>query len=64
MYQFNVPDMSCGHCVKTITGAITGQDPAAKVQCDLARRQITVDSKLSESALKSLLTEAGYPPAA
>ena len=29
MYEFNIPDMSCGHCVGTVTQAIKSVDPAA-----------------------------------
>lgn len=64
MIKLSIPDMSCGHCVKTITGAITTEDAAANVQCDLGSHQITVETSLSESALRTLLTEAGYPPEA
>ncbi|HLT63202.1 MAG TPA: heavy-metal-associated domain-containing protein [Pseudohongiella sp.] len=64
MYQFNVPDMSCGHCVKTITSAITEKDAGASVQCDLAKHQVSVQSQLDQKVLAEILTDAGYPPAA
>ena len=28
--EFQVPDMTCGHCVKTITGAVTAAVPARR----------------------------------
>ena len=34
-YQFILPDMSCGHCVKTITQVAQSLDPKATVRTDL-----------------------------
>lgn len=63
MYQFKVPDMSCGHCVKAITSAISAVDADARVECDLANHQVSVQSSLPEHVLIEVLTESGYPPA-
>ena len=35
MYRFNVPDMTCQHCVMTITKTVKAQDPKAEVDIDL-----------------------------
>ncbi|MFQ6747711.1 heavy-metal-associated domain-containing protein [Bordetella pertussis] len=35
---FHVPDMTCGHCVKSITQAVQQAVPQALVQIDLAAR--------------------------
>ncbi len=40
--KFNVPDMTCGHCVATITRAVKAVDPAAAVKADLAGKTVTV----------------------
>ena len=37
MITFQIPAMSCGHCVRSITEAVQATDPAAQVQADLAR---------------------------
>ena len=34
--KFNVPDMTCGHCVATVTKAVKALDPVAEVKADLA----------------------------
>jgi copper chaperone len=59
--KFNVPDMSCGHCVATITKAVKAVDPAAEVKADLAGKTVTVDSAVPAAALARALDAAGYP---
>ena len=56
MTTLKVPDMTCQHCVATITKLIQQQDPAAQVQTDLALHTV------SEDSLISLLEDAGYTP--
>ncbi len=63
MHQFNLPDMSCGHCVAAITQALQQADAQALVQVDLAAKTAVVDSQLPREALAAALAEAGYPPA-
>lgn len=64
MIRLTVPDMSCGHCVKTITDSITRLDSAATVSTDLQQKTVTVQSGLPEAQIRQTLTQAGYPPAA
>ena len=64
MIEFQIPNMSCGHCVRAITEAVKSADPAAKVEIDLAARRVQVDTQLARDALVARLTEAGYAPAA
>ncbi|WP_374333365.1 heavy-metal-associated domain-containing protein [Aestuariivirga sp.] len=59
--KFNVPDMSCGHCVATITKAVKALDPAAEVKADLAAKSVTVESAVPASSIARALDEAGYP---
>lgn len=63
MHSFNLPDMSCGHCVAAITEALKAADAQARVEIDLPARHATVDSALPREALSAVLAEAGYPPA-
>ena len=49
MTTLKVPDMTCQHCVATITKLIQQQDPAAQVQTDLALHTVSVDSKRRKS---------------
>ncbi|MDO9521086.1 MAG: heavy-metal-associated domain-containing protein [Pseudohongiella sp.] len=63
MTDFTVPDMSCGHCVKTITAAIMSQDANATITTDLNSRTVSVHSRLADAEIRQLMTQAGYPPA-
>lgn len=60
---FQIPAMSCGHCVRSITEAVQATDPAAQVQADLAGHRVTIDSSTPRDALVAALTAAGYAPA-
>lgn len=60
MHQFNVPDMTCGHCVSTIAKALRREDPNAKVEISLADRLVKVESRLSGEALGQCIVAAGY----
>lgn len=64
MIEFNVPDMSCGHCASAITKAVKQLDPQAKVEVDLSSHTVKVESAEDRQSLAESLTEAGYPPAA
>lgn len=63
MISLTIPDMSCGHCVKTITNAIAELDAGATVSSDLQSRTVSVQSQLSDADIRNALTLAGYPPA-
>lgn len=62
-HEFHLPDMSCGHCVATVTETVKQLDPAATLEFDREARRVTVDSAVDPGALAAALTEAGYPPA-
>jgi copper chaperone len=63
MSQFLVPDMTCGHCVKAITAAVSEQDPKASLQFDLPTHQVRIESQaLSNDQLLATLKDAGYTP--
>jgi Copper chaperone len=58
----HIPDMTCQHCVATITKLIQQSDQSAQIQIDLSQHKVTVDGQLDAPALISLLDEAGYTP--
>jgi copper chaperone len=60
MYRYHVPDMSCGHCVATITKAVQGVDASAKINADLARGEISVESAADTARIEDAIKEAGY----
>lgn len=63
MTEFEIKNMSCGHCVGAITKAVKELDPAATVETDLASKIVKVDSNQGREVLAAALAEAGYAPA-
>ena len=63
MLEFQIPNMSCGHCVKAITEAVQAVDPAARVQADIPQHQVQVQTSAPREQLAAKLAEAGYAPA-
>lgn len=61
MYQFNVPNMTCGGCAKSVTKALHSVDSSARVETDPSTRQVRVESVAAETVLRAVLMEAGYP---
>lgn len=63
MQVFRVDDMTCGHCVSTITKAIKATDEDAEVTIDLAQHLVMVEpTKADAQELNDAITEAGYTP--
>jgi copper chaperone len=61
MLTFKVQDMTCGHCVKTITAAVVRVDADAVLEFDLAARQVRVEPQTaSAEALRDAMASAGY----
>lgn len=61
MIEFEVKDMSCGHCVGVITKAIKTLDPSADVAIDLPTHRVKIGSTKPVEALMGALADAGYP---
>jgi len=64
MIELKVPDMTCGHCVSTITKAVKDLDASAKVEVSLPDHRVRVDTKASKEDLVRSIAEAGYTPQA
>jgi len=60
MQVFNVQGMTCGHCVKGVTRAVQEQDATARVEVDLAARQVRVESALAADQILAAIREEGY----
>lgn len=62
----NVPDISCGHCEKTVLGALEGKPGVKTVQVSIPSKGVYLDydeSAFSLDQVKSALDEEGYPVA-
>jgi copper chaperone len=62
MIEFELPDMTCGHCVGVVTRALQEADPACKVTIDLPAHRVRVETAAERDKLAVALMEAGYPP--
>jgi copper chaperone len=62
---FNVPNISCGHCVMTIKRELSELDGVTSVDGDVDGKTVTVAwaAPASENGIKSLLAEINYPVA-
>ena len=63
MHEFEIKNMSCGHCVGVITKTVKQLEPNASVETDLAHKKVSVESNQSREVLVSALADAGYAPA-
>ena len=65
MISFQVNDMTCGHCVSSITKAVKDLDSDAKVQIDLASHRVDIEpAGANPVELNNAIKEAGYTPVA
>lgn len=65
MISFTVNDMTCGHCISSITKAVNAVDPGAQVRIDLPPHRVEIDRTAAAAAdLHDAITQAGYTPVA
>jgi copper chaperone len=63
MIAFDVQDITCGHCVNTVSQAVRRADAQAAVSVDLATRRVQIDSPSGDAAtFQRAIEEAGYHP--
>lgn len=60
MIELDVPEMTCNHCVATVTQAVKGVDDGARCEVDLGTKRVRVDSALPPSDFVEALEEVGY----
>jgi len=60
--QFQIDNMTCDGCARSVTKAIYSVDPRAKVGIDLPQKRVTVESGASQSAIVAVLEDAGFSP--
>lgn len=57
----NVENMSCQHCVNSVTRALQALDATARVSVDLASKQVHAQGNFSAEAAIAALNDADYP---
>jgi copper chaperone len=63
MIELTLPNMTCGHCVRTVTETVQRVDAQAKVEIDLAEHRVRIESPQPQQVFTTALAEEGYPPA-
>lgn len=65
MIVFQVNDMTCGHCVGTITKAVAAADKGATVRIDLDSHRVEIEpAAANEAQLGAAIKAAGFTPMA
>jgi copper chaperone len=62
MFEFHVEDMTCGHCVSTITKAVKDADPKAVVDIDLKSHLVRISGTSTSKEIAEVIRDAGYTP--
>jgi copper chaperone len=63
---FNVPSISCGHCVRTIRAALDEMAGVQQVAVGIDTKQVEVvydPAMVNEAQMETVLAEADYPVA-
>lgn len=58
-----VDGMSCGGCVKSVTGVLTALNGVAKAEVSLEQKQAVVEfdaTKVTRDQLKAVIEDAGF----
>lgn len=63
MIEFTVQDMTCGHCVATITEAVKAVDPDGRCEFDVPARRVRIESGLAAERFSAAIAKAGFSPA-
>jgi copper chaperone len=61
MYEFEIQNMTCGHCASTIEKAIKAADPNAAASIDLVAKIARVDTNSNPAVINAAIVTAGYP---
>ena len=61
MIELKVERMTCGGCARSVTKALQGVDPDARIETDPPAREVRVESDRERAAFLAALAEAGFP---
>ncbi len=59
--RLKVENMSCQHCINTVTRTLRALDPEAVVEVDLGKGEVKAQGKFSAEAAAAALKDADYP---
>lgn len=58
--KYDVHPLTCGRCVRSITEALQGLDPSARVHVDLAAGTVDAEGNFDAAGVVSTLAAIGY----
>ncbi len=62
--KYHIPNISCGHCIHTISMELQELEGVSSVQADLQTKTVVVNYEppATEEKIIALLKEINYPP--
>jgi copper chaperone len=64
MIELKVEGMTCDGCVRSVTRAVQKADPAARVDVDLAKGLVRIETSAPRDSFTDAIEAAGYDVAA
>ena len=61
--ELTLPNMTCNHCVRTVTAAVQRVDAQAKLDVDLPQHKVRIESTQQAEKFRKELADEGYPAA-
>jgi copper chaperone len=61
MFELQVEGMTCGGCANSVKRSVQVVDGNAKVQVDLATKQVRIETAAGIDKVRAAIVEAGYP---
>jgi copper chaperone len=62
MFRYKVEKMGCGGCAKSVTRAVLGIEPNARVEVDLGAKLVTVSGVFGPAdRISGAISAAGFP---
>ena len=58
--EISVPSIACDVCVQTLTKGILKADPGGSVVGSSETKKLKIDTQLSESEVKNIITKLGH----
>ena len=60
MLRYTIENMTCGHCVGTVTRAVRGVDADAEVFADIAAKSLEITTVALGDVMARAIGQAGY----
>ena len=59
--ELTLPDMTCGHCARTVTSTVQKLNATAQVQIDLPNHKMIIQTNQPTETMKQTLANENYP---